>query len=157
MNPVSLNSHTHASSLLSFPLLPAQPLWLPSPLPWRGSQHPHKTLGPLPCPLCSAASRGRVAAVLFQACNNKSFPLHSGPLQGQGAQSTHCPLFCQMHSLGVQDLGAFWVPGWGQVTPCIYSLITRVCHLWSGCWKSRTSHVLGTMLILGHRYPTGTS
>lgn len=155
MNPVSLNSHTHASSLLSFPLLPAHPLWLPSPhptagpRPCRGSQHPTTPPSPSLCPLCPAALQGRVAAVLFQAWKNKSSPLPRGSLQGQGAQGTPCPLFCQ----GGADLGAFGVPGWAQATLCTYSLMAGGWHLWRGWWKSGTRHVwadFGAQVPHGH-------
>lgn len=155
MNPVSLNSHTHASSLLSFPLLPAHPLWLPSPhptagpRPCRGSQHPTTPPCPSLCPLCPAALQGRVAAVLFQAWKNKSSPLPRGSLQGQGAQGTPCPLFCQ----GGADLGAFGVPGWAQATLCTYSLMAGGWHLWRGWWKSGTRHVwadFGAQVPHGH-------
>lgn len=124
MNPVfSEQSHTRLLLLAAF--LPPFSLLTPSGSRIQTLERvpaPHKTPCPPPCP---AAPLGRVAAVVFQARNYKSFPLHGGSGQAQGAQSTLCPLLC-LRSLGVQDLGTFGVPGCGQVT---LSLITRGCHL----------------------------
>lgn len=143
MNPVSLNSHTHthASSLFSFPPFSLLTPCLPSPVPTPGPD-PDPREGPTapmelsiplsapsdthkpPAPLCSISGAVRQQQS-FRLVKSPS-PVCCGVRLPESARPSSALSDGANGGVGK----AFWVLGWGQVTLC--SLIGLGYCLWFG-------------------------